>query len=49
MQATENGTELQQWDWNNTANQQWVIEPLHDSGVMDGLIDYFKDPVLNLP
>jgi Ricin-type beta-trefoil lectin domain-like len=44
MQATENGTELQQWDWNNTANQQWFIEPSHNFGVMDSLIDRFRTP-----
>jgi Ricin-type beta-trefoil lectin domain-like len=38
MQATENGTELQQWDWNNTANQQWFIEPSHNRLDVDALI-----------
>lgn len=29
MNATQDGTELQQWDWNGASNQEWLIEPVH--------------------
>jgi hypothetical protein len=42
--ATQNGTELQQWDWNDTSNQRWFIEPATqaDAANLSKDFDYFS-------